>query len=231
MRRRLLAATMALGLVVTAMGFTGIYAVFSDRATTGLNSAESGTQPKVADLKMATVLAFGFCNGATYSDDLATGIIDVTDLQPEDGGSQFVWLCLKNVGTATLALTTSVIDLVETETGCTGDEAAAGDTTCGIAPVGGGTGIGDGELGTVLNAQVLPFDCVTEDQLPNGVVQSLETLASTPGSLGTLAPNAIACLRVSVYIPGPGGDLTVEALQRAQSDKAQWRFAFDGTAA
>jgi hypothetical protein len=224
MRRRLLATTMALGLVVTAMGFTGIYAVFTDRATTGTNSAESGTQPKAADLKIAFDVTDSTCAGISYGDDLASGVIDATDLQPDYNGAGFNYVCLQNVGTATLSLTATAIDVVETETGCTGDEAAAGDATCGTA------GVGDGELGTVLNAQLYRFDCVTGDGPSESVVQPIETIAATPGSLGTLAPNQVACVRTAVIFPGPDSVLTVEAVQRAQSDKVQWRFAFDGTA-
>lgn len=224
MRRRLLASTIALGLVVTAMGFTGIYAVFTDRATTGTNSAESGTQPKAADLKIAFDVTDSSCAGISYSDDLASGVIDATDLQPDFNGAGFNYICLQNVGTASLNLTVTAIDVVETETGCTGDEAAAGDATCGTA------GIGDGELGTVLDAQLYRFDCVTGDGPTDSVVQPIETIAGTPGSLGSLDPGKVACIRTAVIFPGPGTDLTVDAVQRAQSDKVQWRFAFDGAA-
>lgn len=215
--------TMGLGLVVSAMGFTGIYAVFTDRATTGTNTAQSGTQPRAADLKIALV-EDQFCTNPTFTDDLTTDLLNVADLQPDFNVPQIEWLCLKNVGTSSLAVTVSAIDVVETEVGCTGDEEASGDATCGTA------GIGDGELGTVLNAQVFQFDCVTEAQ-ETSVLATVVSLAGTPGSLGALASNELMCLRIGVTMPGPGGEpFTSDALQRGQSDKVQWRFAFDGTA-
>jgi hypothetical protein len=223
--RRVLATTMALGLVVTAMGFTGIFAEFTDRATTGTNTAESGTQPKAADLKIAEVEDWSTCASATYTDDLQTGLIDVSDLQPDYDVPQIALVCLKNVGTSALAVTATAIDVVETEIGCTGDEAASGDLTCGTA------GVGDGELGTVLNAQVFRFDCATQDS-EEMILQTIGALAATPGSLGSLAAGEFMCLRIAATLPGPGGaPHTSEALQQAQSDRVEWRFAFDGAAA
>jgi hypothetical protein len=225
MRRRLLATTMALGLVITAMGFTGIYAVFQDTATTGTNHADSGTQPSVADLVIAdggTDMAPA-CAGVPYDDDLTTGIFNASNLQP-GGGSGFAWICLQNVGTAELALTTSTIDVTETETGCTGDESDAGDASCGTA------GVGDGELGTVLAAHLQRFDCNLPSGATDQVDATIESLTIPGSSLGSLPAGAVACLLVNVTMFGVGPDATAEELQRAQSDQVEWRFAFDGVA-
>ena len=221
MHRRVLTMTMALGLVVTAMGVTGIYAVFSDRATTGTNTAESGTQARTADLQIGTS-AQGDCTDATFVEDLVTGVIDVSDMQPGDGPQLHV-LCLRNVGTARLILTVSAVDLVNTETGCTGDEEAAGDLTCGTAAV------GDGELGSVLIANVVPVDCISQAIEGAVVAQPIDSL-TTPVGLSGLDPNEVLCLRTAVTMPPAGGDVTSDSLQRAQSDKVEWRYAFDGTA-
>ena len=221
MRRRLLATMMGLGLVVTAMGFTGIYAVFSDRATTGTNSADSGAQGRIADLKIATTVTQD-CTDGSYTDDLQTGIIAATDLQP-GGGSSFSVVCLRNDGTAALSLTMTAIDVVETETGCTGDEDAAGDTTCGTA------GIGDGELGGALLVVGSRLNCVTS-ATETSLSTTLPSLAGGPGSLGSLAAGETACiwLRVQMLVELQNG-ATLEAIQQAQSDRVEWRFAFDGT--
>ena len=220
--RRLLATTMALGLVITAMGFTGIFAVFTDRATTGTNSAESGEQPRTADLQLGTSVQ-GDCSDTTYAENLVTGVIDVSDMQPGDG-PQVRYLCLKNVGTGRLTLTVSAIDVANTETGCTGDEEASGDATCGTSEV------GDGELGSVLIAGVVPVDCTTDDVLPNVVHQVLDSL-TTPAALGAgLDPGDELCIRTAVTLPPIGPDASSDQLQQAQSDKVEWRYAFDGTA-
>jgi hypothetical protein len=225
MRRRFLATTMALGLVITAMGFTGIYAVFHDTATTGTNHADSGTQPSVADL----VIADGgtdmspTCSGVPYDDDLATGIFNVSNLQP-GGGSGYQWVCLQNVGTAALDLSAYTIDVSETETGCTGDESQAGDATCGTA------GVGDGELGTVLQAHLQRFDCNMPAGPTDQIDATIEALTATGSSLGSLPASSVACILVNVAMFGIGPDATADELQRAQSDQVEWRFAFDGTA-
>jgi hypothetical protein len=222
--RRLLATTMALGLVITAMNFTGIFAVFTDRATTGTNTEETGQQPRTADLLIA-VDEFGNCTGATFSDNLETGLFDVSGLVPGGTADQVTSICLKNVGTATLTLTTSAIDVVETETACTGDEAAAGDATCGTA------GVGDGELGLVLFTELGQKDCATGANIGDFVQSTVEDLAATPGDLGTIAPGAVACVFVDTILPAAGvlGN-TSDGLQQAQTDKIEWRYAFDGTA-
>ena len=79
--RRLLATTMALGLVITAMNFTGIFAVFTDRATTGTNSLESGELARVAHLQIDDAAA-GDCNDAVFKDDLTTGLFYASGLLP-----------------------------------------------------------------------------------------------------------------------------------------------------
>ena len=221
--RRLLATTMALGLVITAMNFTGIFAVFTDRATTGTNTAQSGQQPRTADLQIGTTESTN-CTGAVYSDDLETGIWDLSDLVP---GPDYdtTMICLKNVGTAELALTVTAIDVVETETDCTGDEAAAGDTSCGNI----GT-TGEGELGFVLITSLVQTDCVTGINISDPFTGSIEDLAGGTNSVGTVAPGAVACIYTTWSMSEAGPFATSEVLQQAQTDKVQWRYAFDGTA-
>ncbi len=223
MRRKLLGTTMALGLVVTAMGFTGIYAVFTDRATTGTNNAESGSQARIADLKIATTVSTD-CTDGSYVDDLATGVITATDLLP-GGGTGFTVVCLRNDGTATLNLMVTAIDVLEAETACTGDEAAAGDTTCGT---------GDpGELGAALLVVASRLDCVTSTT--DLSFSKTITALTGPGaaeSLGSLGAGDTACIwiRVQMLTAGQSGT-TLEDIQQAQSDRVEWRFAFDGTQA
>ncbi|HEX2626739.1 MAG TPA: hypothetical protein VHL56_07510 [Candidatus Limnocylindrales bacterium] len=220
--RRLLTVTMALGLVITAMNFTGIFAVFTDRATTGTNSAESGAQARVADLQIATPLpGTGNCDGAAYVDDLETGVVSTTDLQP-GGASGFMALCVRNHGSAALDLSVKAIDVEDTETGCTGDEAAAGDATCGTAAV------GDGELSGVLLGNVGRIDCATQASVV-AISPLFSSLASDGAAIGTLDPGEAACIYVSVQmlVAGQAG-ATLADIQQAQSDKVEWKYAFDG---
>jgi predicted ribosomally synthesized peptide with SipW-like signal peptide len=140
MGRHSLRIIMVLGALVTLVGGTGIFAVFSDRATGGENTVTSGTRPKSADLRIEPAVldaAGGFnCDGDVdgslfENDDTTTAQFTVTDAQPGNSlGDAYV--CLKNVGSAVLALSVSAIDVVDVDTDCTGDEAISGDTTCGL---------------------------------------------------------------------------------------------------
>lgn len=218
--RRLLTTTMALGLVISAMSFTGIFADFTDRATTGDSSAESGEQPRIADLQISTTTTLD-CADATWVDDLATGVIAATDLQPGDNSGQSV-VCLMNAGTSDLDITLSAIDVVDTETDCTGDEEAAGDTTCG-------TGEFQGELAPALIASASRLDCDTSaSQL--AISPAFQSLANAPVAFGTLAAGEKTCVWLAVQMATPGQiGTTVETIQQAQTDKVEWRYAFDGT--
>jgi hypothetical protein len=218
--RRLLAITMALGLVVTAMGFTGIFAVFTDRATTGPNTAESGPQARIADLQISTTLT-NDCADASWVDDLATGVIAATDLQPGDNSGQSV-VCLRNAGTSALDITLSAIGVSDTETDCTGDEAAAGDGTCG-------TGEFQGELAAALIATASRLDCATS-QSQLAISPAFQALADAPISFGSLASGEMTCVWLAIQMATPGQiNTTVESIQQAQTDKVEWRYAFDGS--
>ena len=118
------------------------------------------------------------------------------------------WVVFHRVGPA--------IDLVDTDTGCTGDEAVV-DTTCG--------GNQAGELGRVLFSYASRIDCTS------GSGTSLfgnSLVAPTPMSLGTLEPGAILCGRVEIGYPM---NRSADDVQRSQSDTSTWKWAFDGTTA
>src|SRR5919112_3164479 len=129
MRRPLLGSLMVLGLVTTAVGGMGVFAPFTDRATTGLNTVSSGERPKAADLKLAfPVAGYTDCATATYGDNLTTAGIVASNVQPGYNDGRF--FCVKNAGSASLTVSASVIDVTDVDNACTGDEAAV-DTTCG----------------------------------------------------------------------------------------------------
>jgi predicted ribosomally synthesized peptide with SipW-like signal peptide len=221
MNRRLLVSLIALGSVVTLIGGAGIFAVFTDRATTGTNSVTSGEMASAADLLIAQGVAPAGCGA--FVDDLVTGLFSITDAQPGAGSLGQANICLKNAGSADLAYSVAAIDLVDVETDCTGDEAESGDATCGIGPLG---ELGVGELSPLILADIMQTDCTTGSPNGIGLTNSLADLEGG-GSLGmSAAPNAVVCLRIDMRYP-PG--ITDTAAQIAQTDQVTWRFAFDAT--
>jgi hypothetical protein len=214
-RRNLAAVALALGTSVSLLG-GGIFAVFTDRATTGQNDASTRAEARAADVRLATaVFAGGVYQCGAFVDDLATGVISATDLAPDFGtGTR---LCLRNEGSAPVSAAWSVIELVDLDVACTGDEAAAGDATCG----GNQLGEASGALRTFIGRQ----DCGTDSPLAS-FATTLASAAQGPTALpgdAPLAPGETACIALTVsYTPDGAQQLT-------QSDKATWRYAFDVT--
>lgn len=214
MRRPLLISLMTLGLVVTAVGGMGVFAPFTDRATTGTNTVTSGERPRAADLDLAwNVDSIFECDTATFVDDSTTAGVSAADAQP--GFQATTAYCLKNNGSAALTVSVTPIDLVDTDTACTGDEAAAGDATCG--------GDAAGELSSVLVFDVSVVDCVSgSGPVPTfgGFLSDTQTVA-----VGTVQPGATVCGSITVRYPNnrPATDVL-----QAQTDTATWRYAFDG---
>ena len=215
-RRPVLISMMALGAVVSLATVSGVFAVFTDRATTGQNSASSRGEAASADLQIAAG-TLNTTSGATtcgaYSEDLSTGIISATDMAPFVGLIQ-VSVCLKNVGSRDIDLTTAVIELTDTDTGCTGDENALDSASCGV---------GVGELSS--NLRVVPFwgDCTSfGTSLGEPTVAEL---ASTPLATATLSVGEVGCVYFEVIDVAVGDDVTI-----SQSDTTTWKFAFDATA-
>jgi hypothetical protein len=205
---------MILGLIVTSVGVSGIFAVFTDRATAGEDSLTSGELPHAAHLQIATLdTTVSECGG--FVDDLTTGLFDAADVQA--GYQQTAYVCLKNAGSADLHAFMSVIDLADVETDCTGDEAAAGDTTCGpdaTPPL--------GELSSALSTSITRFDCATG----RGITTASANLAGALFDVGALAVHEVACYSIEVDY---ASEVPSETQQMAQSDQTTWRFAFDGS--
>jgi predicted ribosomally synthesized peptide with SipW-like signal peptide len=92
MGRHSLRIIMVLGALVTLVGGTGIFAVFTDRATGGDNTVTSGTRPKSADLRIepavldaatGTFNCDGDLDGLLWqNDDTTTAQYTVADVQP-----------------------------------------------------------------------------------------------------------------------------------------------------
>src|SRR5687768_8455147 len=98
MRRSVLLTLAALGGLVSLLGGAGLFSALTDTARTGTNSAESAALAGSADIQLA---AGSFNAGAidcgTFSEDLASGFFELTDLTPGfiSQGRNF---CIRNVG-------------------------------------------------------------------------------------------------------------------------------------
>jgi len=225
-RRSVLITIMALGSVVTLTAVNGVFAVFTDRATTGTNSASSRSEPRSADIQIAEGIRdpqTGTIVCGTFDDDLTSGIVTATDMAPL-GNAAFSNLCLKNVGSRQVDLTASVIDLVDTDHACTGDEAVL-DSTCGD----GQEGEFSAQLGVGVGRQVLSGDSCHSGELSlnsgDTDPRTIGALSTTPLVVTSLAPGAGWCLTISLQDRAQGNAATI-----SQSDTSTWRFAIDATA-
>ncbi|HEX3265678.1 MAG TPA: hypothetical protein VHR16_08420 [Candidatus Limnocylindrales bacterium] len=245
MGRHSLRLTIVLGLLITVLGSTGIFAVFTDRATTGPNSVTSGTLPHAADLKVAVASELAgeyLCdrdNDGQYEpadstvawdrDDSLTSTFSVGNLQPGETRSGQAF-CLHNAGSSPLNLSATAVNVVNSETACTGDEFEAGDLDCGPTPPGQVTE-NVGELGNVIVVDLTRIECASVA----GAYQEIGALHTSPSgfdgaALGVgapLAPGATTCVIAAVRYPST---TSADAQQRAQSDRVTWQFAYDGVA-
>jgi hypothetical protein len=216
-RRRVLLAIAGLGSVVTLLGLAGLIAPFTDRATTGANSIESGARAKEVDLQLAPYAPATSCG--PFADDLATGVISASNVQPGEGtgpgsGGTAGRACVKNAGSSTVSVAFTALDVSDVDTACTGDEAAV-DTSCGNG--------GAGELSPQLYVGFDVIDIATTLSL-GSATSRLGLLATTSAPLVELAPGQVALLNAYwSYSPATADDPAI-----AQSDQATWRFAFDG---
>ena len=238
MGRQTLRITIVLGMLVTLLGGTGIFATFTDRATAGDNSVTTGERARAADLKIAAydpsqaLAGQTFCLPATtqWDDDTTTAQFTAGSLQPGQHMGP-AYLCLLNAGTAPLMVNASVLDLVDADTDCTGDEAAAGDDTCGIDQT--SQQPQQGELSPLLLIDLTAISCSDPGTAIEGGTEhtlsqyGAQQIHFTPGATGiSLAPNTVACLKLQAFYPTP----TETEAQIAQSDRVTWKFAFDATA-
>lgn len=221
MRRSFLLTVSSLGLLISLLGSTGLFAALTDSAFTGENQVDSAPLDGSADLQLATAAFVGLdLECGTFDDDLATGLIMATDL-PELMQVQS-YFCIRNVGSQPVDLTAGAIDLVQADPACTGDEADLGDASCGDPG-------DDGELAAVLNLlwQTSPT-CDNSGWVPvsPGASGTLADHVAGPVDLASLASGQSRCLQLGATIAHE----TATLVQVAQSDSATWRFRFTGTA-
>jgi hypothetical protein len=218
LHRPVLASIVALGGVLTLAGTTGVFATFTDHATTGTNSVTSKALPKAADVQLAIGTPQGdgsVISCGTYSDDLETPVMTVTNAEAGGAfGSTFV--CIKNAGSQSIEVTTSTLGLTDEDVDCTGDENQV-DETCGLD-------VNDvpqaGELSPLLNVRVTTAPCISANdffQYPPVALPSLSDL-----DIGGLAPNAVMCANFGLFY-----DATESQALTAQSDTVTWQYALD----
>jgi hypothetical protein len=225
-RRALLTSIAALGGVITLASTTGVFAVFTDRATTGTNTFATKGLPRAADLQLATgAINIDDTSGiwtvdcGTYTDNLDTGLVTMTNAVPGDGfATDFV--CVKNTGSQTVDVTTSAIDITDEDTDCTGDEPAV-DDTCGVDHQLAGFPPKAGELSPLIHIGLVVAPCDDANQGGGGI----GTLPNVSGAtVASLAPGQTKCVKYDVDYSA-----TEAEAQVAQSDTVTWKFAFDGT--
>jgi hypothetical protein len=220
-KRSALVTFAVLGGLVCLIGGTGLFAALQDSARSGPNSAESEALAASADIQVATATQVETGPVGTpeqfsvqceaFSEDLTSPLHTVTGVTPNFVNN--AWYCLKNVGSQQVTLSALSDELTDVDYACTGDEALHGDTTCGSG--------GTGELSSVLRVAYRELNCATANG--GGSSQLLRDNAATGGAvaLGTIAAGETRCFRADVEYPL--GTPSVE-VQRAQSDRAAWRF-------
>ena len=225
-RRPLLTSIAALGGVITLASTTGVFAVFTDRATTGTNTFATKGLPLSADLQIAhgdiaidETTNIWTVNCGTYADHLQTGLVTLTDAVSTDGYSTD-FVCVKNTGSRTVDVTTSAIDITDEDTDCTGDEPSV-DDTCGVDHQLTGFPPKAGELSPLLHVSMVVAPCDDANQGGSGI-GTLPDVSDV--TVATLSPGQTKCVRYSVDYAA-----TQAQAQIAQSDTATWKFAFDGT--
>jgi hypothetical protein len=222
MRRSILLTLSTLGVLISLLGGTGLFAALTDTADVGPNHLDTAPLAGSADLKVAE-LENGQC--LTYQDNLVTEFILGANFVPGDETSN--QLCIKNVGSQTVSLAVTAVDLVDFDYDCTGDEQEYGDQTCGPNvpdPV--------GELSSVIDALFVTVDCGTGAPSGSPFGSNLHDLVGNPLfiSVTGLGSNEVACFDIHLSEPDGQTGYPVADLQKAQSDSLTWTFRFTGQA-
>jgi hypothetical protein len=179
-------------------------------ALAGSADAAPKPPPPAVDIVVA-IRTGGVCG--TFAQSLPT-LVSKTDMRPGDRIDP-IEICLRNVGTAKGAARLTVIDRVDSETGCSAGEAAA-DASCG------GTGIG--ELGGQLVVPIAIRPGCT-GKLSSAIGYPFDTLTRSSAPVDTLRPGASSCVVLGLeYRPS-----SITAAAASQTDRVTWRYAFDLT--
>jgi hypothetical protein len=211
MRRPVLLTLVVLGMLISLIGSTGLFAALTDTARTGTNSVDSAELASSADIQLADAAdgPDGVACG-TFSENLETAFITASDV--ENGWVLQQYFCIRNIGSQSVSLSAIADELTDVDTFCTGDEEEYDDATCG-----GGLA---GELSGVLQVGYSVVDC--ETGVWGYIPMTLAANATAEAGLGDLAAGAEGCYWLTVYYSSSDAD----AVQAAQSDTVTWRFEF-----
>ena len=197
---------LVLGASLTAMSGVGVFSAVTDSASTGVHRVETPALASAVDLQIATIRAEG-CE--TFGDDTTDAFTLQGEPRDAEGGRQY---CLRNVGSDSARLSVATVDVQNVDFDCTGDEAGAGDTTCG--------GNGAGEVTGRTRIQLR--DCVSPRTARGTAVQATGYEVPSSSLDYVLRPGATVCVLINV-----GQD---DVSQVAQSDRATFRVRFTGQA-
>ena len=237
MRRSVLITLTALGALLSLLG-AGLFAALTDTAHTGTNEVSTVQLAASSDLKLAagTFQVSPDPTGpsgiecGTYEDDMESRYITLTDQTPGTDTGQGFFLCVKNFGSQSVDLTASPVNVGDTETGCTGDEAAYdpdGPGSCGTL-----LETNTGELAVAVTETWYGIDCQTgqTEQGPTGEVaipnaaRTIDAYTQAPEPFGSLAPGQARCFGTSIFM----SPATPEQRQASQTDELTWKWAFTG---
>lgn len=233
MKRRTRIAAVALGAILLS-GLVATLAPLTDSAETGTNSIESAADPSSIDLQItenigafpATTSCQQVPGGYIENQPAATPVVNLTNAVP--GTTQRVEVCVRNTGANPATVSDiDVFDLVDVETGCTGDETEV-DATCGSS--------GQGELADQVRLQVVPGPSASTDagapcQASQEAIWTIDGVSSATGlaptsGTWTLGAGERSCVDVILtYL----GSTTLVQKTENQTDKVSLRIRFNAS--
>lgn len=217
MRRSVLVTWVIIGSALSLVSGTGLFAALTDTARTGTNLVDTQALQGSSDLRIATAtVTGGVFECGTFTDDLSSPLITLSDQVPGyDTGTAYQF-CLRNLGSQRVNLSALSEGLSDVELACTGDEAVY-DTTCVSGQA--------GELRGLVRVSFFGQVCASgASQEPPNSSPMLADTTTTPVSFGTLDPGATRCFATALFMSGQ----STAAVQAAQTDRLTWRYAFTG---
>lgn len=219
----------AAGIVLACATLLGVFAAISDTADTGTLSVESEDLAASIELKIADhqIAAAERCTNvsevpaASYVDDQTIDLLTLADANP--GSTLTRYVCVKNEGAQPAVVSLDLLNTVDVETGCTGDEADT-DATCGT---------GAGELAddvdvTVTQRGTAATSTVQCDEAAQTPAVSYDGVADSTASAalgGPIPAGGYACYEVVATYDAttPAGEVTDN-----QTDQVTWQHRFHG---
>lgn len=221
-------ALLLTGLVALLASIAGVFALISDTADTGTLSVDSANQGSSTDLQVndgsVADVATNECTNDTFVEDQTTPLLTLTDASVGDSLTRFV--CVRNTGAQPAQISLELLNTtnLESNAGCTGDEADT-DTTCDLLT-------DPGEIADDVDVVVTKrgvsasssVACNEADQAGPVSYDGVADTAAQPLS-DPIGPGQYACYRiVATY------DAATPAAEvnENQSDVVSWQLRFHG---